>query len=292
MLLDKVTDPCQLTELKDERNCSPLFYAAAECSIANLSLLLESDEDGKVINGLDKGGKNVLFKARTYETFMLLTRYGANRKYRRGNDNALKYFTKKANQEAPLTLLDQQLDEEGEGGEIYYTLNFDILTDIKTNPQDNETEPLELHNCFIENERDDLLLHPLMDIYLELKWRQVFGNFLFFEFMLRLIFVISLTNMAWWYMALTTCEYENDLGFVPKENDTFKPKGFNILFSNIDNKVGKYINKTHSSWFDSSGLEKILPITCVNDYLKHEDETLEPLCQLLREDDIGKVQLL
>ena len=266
-----------MTKLRDERNYSPLFYAAAEGSIANLSLMLELDgNDGKLIDVCEEGGKNVLFKARTYETVMLLSRYGADKKHRRENDTALKYLTKKANQEAPLALLDQQLDEEGD--EIY-TLNFDIC-------KVNETDPFDLHNCFIENERDDLILHPLMETYLQVKWRQVRKG-LVFEFLLRLLFVLSLTYMSWRYMALTTCEYEDDhgnyaLGFVPTEGCIFKPKVNNFLYLNKE-RFGVYINKTHSSWSNQTK-----PITCVNDYLSDQSGTLEPLCQLLRQDGIGK----
>ena len=280
-------DPRQLTELKDERDCTPFFYAAAEGSIANLSLLLDLDgQDGKVIEACVKGGKNVLFKGRTYETVMLLSRYGADKKHRRENDTALKYLTKKANQEAPLALLDQQLDEEGD--EIY-TLNFDIC-------KVNETDPFDLHNCFIENERNDLILHPLMETYLQVKWRQVRKG-LVFEFLLRLLFVLSLTYMSWRYMALTTCEYEDDhgnyaLGFVPTEGCIFKPKVNNFLyFLNNDERVGVFENKTHSNWTKTTphfSMIETHPISCSNDYLSHQSGTLEPLCQVLRNEEIGK----
>ena len=288
LLLDM--DPSQLTELKDEQNYSPLFYAAAEGSIANLSLMLDLDgNDGKLIDTCEEGGKHVLFKARTYETVMLLSKYRADNGKSRGNDTALKYLTKKANQEAPLALLDQQLDEEGE--EIY-TLNLDIVKD--------NLDPFDLHNCFIENERDDLILHPLMETYLEVKWRQV-RTLLFIEFLFRLLFVLGLTYVTKRYMALTTCEYEDDhgnfaLGYVPKKGAKFFPKFnnfFTVLLGNYGNellsdeetkeKVGFYINKTHSLW---SGLNKTVAVTCVNDYLNwNETGTLEPLCQLLREDE-------
>ena len=295
MLLDKVEDPTQLTELKDERNYSPLYYAAAEGSIANLSLLLDLDgQDGKVIEACVKGGKNVLFKGRTYETVMLLSRYGADKKHRSdNNDTALKYLTKKANQEAPLALLDQELDEEGE--EIY-TLKFDIFKDNETKPEDNQAKPFDLHNCFIENERNDLILHPLMETYLQVKWRQVRKVFIF-EFLLRLLFVISLTYMAWRYMALTTCEYEDDhgnyaLGYVPIKGCIFKPKVNNFLyFLNNDERVGVFENKTHSNWTKTTphfSMIQTHPISCSNDYLSHQSGTLEPLCQVLRNEEIGK----
>ena len=278
----------KLLSQKDERNYSPLFYAAAEGSIANLSMLLESDgNDGKVIDVCETGGKNVLFKARNYETVMLLSKYKANNKQKRGgNETALKYLTKKANQEAPLALLDQQLDEKGE--EIY-TLNFDIV-------KDNPKQPFDLHICFNENERDDLILHPLMETYLQVKWRQVRKVFIF-EFLLRLLFVVSLTYMAWRYMALTTCEYEDDhgnyaLGYVPIKGCIFKPKVNNFLyFLNNDERVGVFENKTHSNWTKTTphfSMIQTHPISCSNDYLSHQSGTLEPLCQVLRNEEIGK----
>eukprot|EP00093_Oithona_nana_P012401 12401.XXX_350113_348538_1 [CDS] Oithona nana genome sequencing. len=93
--------------------------------------------------------------------------------------------------------------------------------------------------------------------------------------------------MSWRYMALTTCEYEDDhgnyaLGFVPTEGCIFKPKVNNFLYLNKE-RFGVYINKTHSSWSNQTK-----PITCVNDYLSDQSGTLEPLCQLLRQDGIGK----
>ena len=290
LLLDKNED--QLS-LEDDRKYTPLFYAAAEGSIANLSLMLELDgSDCKLIERTEAKGKNVLFKARTYETVMLLSKYGADKMHKKDhtNETPLKYLTRKGNQEAPLALLDQQIDDEGEE---MYTVNFDIM--------DEKDEPFDLHNCVIENERDDLVLHPLMETYLQVKWRQV-RKLLILEFLLRLLFVLSLTYMTKRYTALTSCEYLDDhgnfiLGFQPDETSIFRPKDNNYLYANHDNVEGLFINQTHSHFtFTQDGLNvtEILPITCSNDYLKHfdkdanEDKTLEPLCQLLRQDDLSK----
>ena len=250
----------------DSKEYTPLFYAAAEGSLANLMLLLEkgSGDGGQV----ETGGKNVLFKANSYDTVMLLCKYGADSKLLRANkddtETALKYLVSKNNMESPVAFLDNQLDEIG--GDII-TLDFDIF-------MKNEKKQLDMHSHFVENGRNDLLLHPLMEVFLRIKWRQVKWLFAF-EFAIRLLFVLSLSYTAWRFMALTTCEYDKDdgkEGFVPKDNDTFSPKVNNFLYFFTTGELnGTRLNSTHSyfiSSYKSTYNSTTIPATCKNDNLK------------------------
>ena len=245
----------------DESEYTPLFYAAAEGSIANLQLLLEKGSgDGRHV---ERKLKNVLYKARSYETVLLLCKYGADpRKLRNGDETALKYLVKKNNLESPAAFLDNQLAEIGDD---MITMDFDILLE----GDEKSKNHLDYHTHFRSHGRNDLILHPLMEVFLQLKWRQVQWLSLF-EFIMRLAFVICLSVMAWRYMALTTCEYDRDdganiTGFVPQKGDVFRPKIMNAVY--FDELNGTRLNDTHSE-FSSPNDTKIAAITCKSDNLR------------------------
>ena len=133
----------------------------------------------------------------------------------------------------------------------------------------DEYNQLDMHSHFDEHGRNDLVLHPLMEVFLQIKWRQV-QWFFGFEFFIRFMFVMSLSYMAFRYMALTTCEYDKDdgtavPGFVPKDNYTFRPKVNNFLY--IGGLNGTRLNITHSSFTSSDRMYQEMPITCNNDNL-------------------------
>ena len=264
LLLDHKAKPDDL----DDRKYTPLFYAAAEGSIANLNLLLEKASDGGTLKELK--GKNVLFKARSYETVMLLCKYGADPKAIRGtgveedvdkNETALKYLVKKNNLESPIAFLDHQLEEISDD---MITMDFNILWD------GDKKSPLDYHSHFRNHGRGDLILHPLMEIFLQIRWRQV-QALAIFEFLMRFAFVLSLSYMAWRYMALTTCEYDKDdganiTGFTPEVGFTFRPRINNYIY--LDDLNGTRTSTTHSKFHFPNGTVKEMPITCNADNLR------------------------
>ena len=250
----------------DQSEYTPLFYAAAEGSIANLQLLLEKGSgDGRHV---ELKGKNVLYKARSYETVMLLCKYGADPKTKRGRDEtALKYLVKKNNLESPAAFLDNQLAEIGDD---MITMDFDILLEGDKNNKSH----LNYHTHFRSHGRNDLILHPLMEVFLQVKWRQVQWLSLL-DFIMRLAFVVCVSVMAWRYMALTTCEYDKDdganiTGFVPQDGDVFRPKLMNTVY--LDELNGTRFNDTHSTFsFPNVTATAPMPITCKSDNLRYVD---------------------
>ena len=220
---------------KDSKEFTPIFYASKVGSIANI---MELKKHGANVNAIGykceeekcnkpKGshpqippcvtGKNPLMEARTYEAANLLLKYGANPTVEaKVHDEktvitAIEYLMV-INPEAAEAILDQ-------------TLKYDPKECLKLNLQpfrhQDERDKNHEMSLFIvaddqvsysskvahkaDDEKLPLFLHPLLQVFLEMKWDTV-RLYFWFEVFLQMFFIGFLTYTGVYYVTYTSCK--------------------------------------------------------------------------------------
>ena len=235
----------------DANNETPLFYAVKKSSLQNISILKDHGADFNYANS-SKGNKTPLFYARNYKTTWLLLKYGADEtkcanieKYcksksmiRTHNDvltvktqTALEFLVEN-NDEAAKAILDAHMDWVNEENLI---LDFNVFKRENVIHQAHEMEPFivatrksPFASVNMEESKDlPLLLHPVLQAFLNLKWRTVRMAITFwfvFQFLCILAFTIGPIQYAYYSQCIIRQErnYTNatngkDLCFENKE---------------------------------------------------------------------------
>ena len=134
------------------------------------------------------------------------------------------------------------LNECLEGNEDLLVFNFEPFENVKKN-----IDEMDLHKSVMKNNRSELLFHPIMQVYLHLKWKQV--KTLYFIFMcFEVAFVLALSFLGYDFVRMTFCSYCGEKYLREEPTDLFHP---------------------HNLWADGYG-ENVSPY--------HQDE--KPLGQL------------
>ena len=177
----------------DQKGYTPLFYAASNCC---LEILIEL---------LDKGHANVkhvatddkitaLSKAHNYEAVMILTKYDAETNR---NQDDMKRLMERHNVSSPKAILSQCISEVNEELLVLDLGHFKNTTD--------DCNEMNFHEMAEEHGKSDLLLHPIFQVFLDLKWNQV-KKFYWFNLLLDIVFVILLTCSAYHFLNLIYCQ--------------------------------------------------------------------------------------
>ena len=144
-------------DAEDYKGYTPLFYASNNFC---LEILIELLDTGRVnVNHKGKNGKTALSKAHNYDTLMILRKYGAKTTW-----NQLKSLMKCHITSSPKAILSESISEIDEE---LLVLDFDHFKKIS---DENE---MDLHLMVQEYGKSELLLHPLLQVFLDLKWHQV-----------------------------------------------------------------------------------------------------------------------
>ena len=190
---------CDVTDNKDY---TPLFYAAKADGIEASFYLLEYGKADP--NFRCRNGKTPLFKATTYEDAMILMKYGADRSVRMngesGNEDGkspLEYLVENCYESSPLAIMDHDVSKEEDD-----TMKMDLELPTSAAREENE---LGLHKTFSDYARFDLFMHPIMEVFLDLKWRKFKRVFLAL-LILDLIFAISLSVSGMRFADFKACK--------------------------------------------------------------------------------------
>ena len=190
----------------NDRGYSPLFQASKIGSIANIIQLLEHGADVNYTSKNEKTlGKTPIFKARSAETIKLLLKYGADpRRIVTSNQGipvtAIEHLMK-FNTICPEAILDEYLYMQSDDTLIMdFVLFENSHTSNKKKVQDDE---MSLFISTQKNYRHNLLLHPLMQIFLGLKFSTVDTLFA-----LQLIYDVSLT-IIWTALGIHYVDFTN-----------------------------------------------------------------------------------
>ena len=146
---------------EDNRGYTPLFWASSAGSSANLIDLLDTNSD---VNFKAPDGKTPISKANTSSTVKLLTSYGAETTnyvdYEKRSD--FSKFIDTHLLTTPTAILNECISEVDEELLVLDFSHFQYTTEEK-----NE---MDLHLQLKESDKDELLLHPVMKTFLNIKW--------------------------------------------------------------------------------------------------------------------------
>lgn len=180
----------------DQQDCkgyTPLFYAASNCCLEILIELL--DKGHANVHKEDKSkNKTALSKAHNYEAVMILTKFGA-KSNRKPND--IKRLMERHNSSSPKAILSQCISEVNEELLVLDLGHFEHTTE--------ESNEMDLHVMVQDHGKSELLLHPIFQVFLDLKWNQV-RKFFWFNLLVDIIFVVLLILSAYHFLDLIYCK--------------------------------------------------------------------------------------
>lgn len=194
---------------EDSKGYTPLFCAASAGSSANLIELL--DHGHADVNHTADDKKTALSKARSYETVMILTKYGIETKKKHMIKNKqncrdepetdLDVLIKHHFEASPKAVLNQCISEVNEELVVLDFGHFE-----NTSEENNE---MDLHIKVHEHGMDELLLHPILQAFLDFKWSMFQYTFML-HLMLELLLVVFLTIVGQHFMSLIFCRSAGD----------------------------------------------------------------------------------
>ena len=184
----------------DSEGYTPLFCAASTGSSANLIELLGHGHAD--VNHTANDGKTALSKARSYETVMILTKYGIETKKHHminGRDEPetdLDVLIEHHFEASPKVVLNQCISQVNEELVVLDFGHFE-----NTSKEKNE---MDLHIKVHKHGMDELLLHPILLAFLEFKWSMFQYTFML-HLMLEFLLVVLLTIVGQHFMGLIFC---------------------------------------------------------------------------------------
>ena len=298
ILLDNGAE-CDVTDIKDY---TPLFYAAKVEGIEASYYLLEHGKANP--NFQCTNGKTPMFKTTTYEDAMLMMKYGADESITMNPDpksdsnvgkTALEYLVENCYDGSPIAILDNDVSKDEDD-----TMTMNLSLPKKASEQTD----LGLHKTFSDCARFDLFMHPIMEVFMDLKWRKfkrIFVLMLFWD----MIFALSISYAGYRFVVLNDCKVADEDGereLCKKINDynetTDKCHYFfmrDCLFRFCGDKMGFATKQNENcSYFPSDYLEDVEldsnlncengrhAVTCEKGTLAvgREDKSLAPLCKM------------
>ena len=163
--------------------------------------------------------------AKSTEAVQILLNFGAK------TSNVLKTVDNKTNideflenhsVETSKIILNECLEEINEDLVVF---NFEPFEDIKKDAEGRSINEMDLHLSVKKNNRSGLLLHPIMQAFLHLKWKQV--KRLYFIFMcFEVAFVVALSFLGYDFVRMTFCSYCGEKYLRDEPTDLFHPHKF------------------------------------------------------------------
>ena len=215
--------------VEDRNGNTPLLYASRNDKLSSLSELLEAGADPFKANG---NGKTPLDKAKSYECAQLLLDF-MEKDRGKGKEGKMKLIraaldsSAKRNQlsDATEAILDSAITSIESNSQLCV---FDMSLLLTPNAR-KEEEPskemeemgetivpptltmnnseMDVHNKMIECEKPQLLLHPLMSMWLHVKWHlQKDTISVTAEMFLNLLHVLVMTALAYWFIDVVSCK--------------------------------------------------------------------------------------
>ena len=195
--------------------------------------LIEHGADVNYVSEAEKRAQTPLFRARNYQAVKLLLQKGAdpNMYSMTGPNRKLKVVDHLLdnNQDAARAIFDESLNIDDERNLI---MDFEIFENECSDETDREMSILvnaeKKSSLGIDDEKMKkfLLLHPLLQIFLDLKFQTILWQFRLL-FLFQIILVITLTLVGVQYLQFTACETKNKAGTV-FTNRYFQPLNITI----------------------------------------------------------------
>ena len=206
---------------------TPLFFAP---KVGALSNIIELVDQGAKVNHISTDnrsqtklkGKTPIFRARNFDTVRLLLKFGAD-----PNITATKIMAEreelkvtaiqhllKYNVDCANAILDDSLAIEEDdlifNFEVFKTRHEDKDSDLVILEKVEEHAPIQISKA---NDKLPLLLHPLLQIFLNLKFSSIKKVYII-QMLFQILLVASFTVITVNYVQLTSCELD-------ERNDNF-----------------------------------------------------------------------
>ena len=142
--------------------------------------------------------------------------------------------------------------------------NKNLFLDFEVFKSNSNTTEVSLVSRAIKNGRQDLILHPIMEIFLYILYDSIRYQF-YCQLIFQLLCVLSFTHLGVVYVNLQRCE-----------KFPFTMLNYTTCFKTANDLMMCGINNTHSEILNTS---LVLPISCVKQSLRHMDQNLiSPTC--------------
>ena len=208
--------------------------------------LIEHGADVNYVSEAEKRTQTPLFRARNYQAVKLLLQKGAdpNLYSTVGSNRKIKAVDHllENNQDAARAIFDENLNVDDEGNLI---MDFEIFENEYSDKTDGEmsilvkAEKKSLLDIDDEKMKRFLILHPLVQIFLNLKFKTILWQFRLL-FLFQIVLVITLTLIGVQYLQFTACETitENGTDFT------------NRYFQTLNITISKLFYSVQKKWSD------------------------------------------
>ena len=199
-------------DCQDFKGRTPLFYAS---KVGSLVDIIELVKYGANVDHVSKKGKTALFKAKNYDTVKLLLKYGADFTIKDKEGKTPIEYLLKYNSKCPRAILDESLIKQSNETLI---MDFEVF---ECNSQDNHKHhEMDLFIAIKKTKRTDLFLHPLMQIFMSLKFSQVTGYFTL-SIIAQLVFTVALTSIGICFVKFIHCDEVDGKNISSWTNETY-----------------------------------------------------------------------
>ena len=184
-------------DLKDNKGYTPLFYASSKGSLSNLLELLDFGHADVNHISSDKHQNTAVSKAYSHEIIRILLKYGAEPTWF-DFEKILQSHTEMSTR----AILSRSIFTINNEDSDLLVLDFSHF-DSK---EEGEKCDLALHQKVTKQKKDKkhLLLHPVLQSFLELKWGQIRKHYMSHLF-LNAIFAILLSCTGYYFLDLIYC---------------------------------------------------------------------------------------
>ena len=163
-----------------------------------------------------------LVLAKSIEAVQILLNFGAKTStvLKTVNNETNKHdFLENHSVETVKIILNECLEEINEDLVVF---DFEPFEGIKRDAEGRSINEMDLHNSVKKNNRSELLLHPIMQAFSQLKWNQV--KRLYFIFMcFEVAFVVALSFLGYDFVRMTFCSYCGEKYLRDEPTDLFHP---------------------------------------------------------------------
>ena len=184
-------------DLKDNKGYTPLFYASSKGSLSNLLELLDFGHADVNHISSDKNQNTAVSKAYSHEIIRILLKYGAEPTWF-DFEKILQSHTEISTR----AILSRSLFTINNEDSDLLVLDFSHFD----SEEEGEKCDLALHQKVTKQKKDKkhLLLHPVLQSFLELKWSQIRKHYMSHLF-LNAIFAILLSCTGYYFLDLIYC---------------------------------------------------------------------------------------
>ena len=259
----------------DQFGYTPLFYA---CKVGSLENIYELCYHGANVNFIStKTEETPIFKAKSQDVVMVLLKLGAepyhvpsSRKVQNGKMDEKPRTSKEKESMHSVSLIEHFVETNSNCAKAILNnclskeKNDNLILDFEVFKSDKDITEVSLVSRAIEKGRQDLILHPIMEIFLYVRYDSIRYQF-YTQLVFQLLCVLCFTHLGVDYVNLQRCE-----------KLSFTMLNYTNCFKTTNDFMMCGINNTHSEILNTS---LVLPIICIKQSLRHMDHDLiSPTC--------------